>query len=159
MIAPHATDPCSKKPRTPRPCPPPVPSLLGAVVGRIRQTHRGAVSLQTSGEEGLTERHLGTLAFRDRLAVAGVGMPAMALRQSTNASAPSLRLRPLPDHVTRAARGTSGGPGPSFPHGIGAFAVDGGGRAVSNRRRRYRETDLVSGGANGSWDELGGTRG
>ena len=114
MITPHATFTCSQKPRTPRPRPPPVPSPLGAVVDRVPQIHRGAVSLQTSGEEGLTDRQLGTLAFHDWLAAVGVGMPAVALRQSTRASAPSGRLRPLPDHVARAARAPRAVPVPPF---------------------------------------------
>ena len=55
MIMPHAIEPCSQKSRTPRPRPPPARSLLKAVVDSIPQTHRGAVSLQTSGEKGLTD--------------------------------------------------------------------------------------------------------
>ena len=102
MITPHAADPCSKKSNRPRP--PPAPSLLGVVIDRIPQTHRGPISLQTSGNESLTDKELNTLAFHDRLAAVGVGMPAVALRRSTRASAPSVRLRPLPDHVARAAR-------------------------------------------------------
>ena len=79
-ITPHATKPCSQKPRTPRPRPPPAPLLLGAVFDNIPLTHRGVVSLQTSGKEGLNVRHLGTLAFHDMLAAVGMGTPAVALR-------------------------------------------------------------------------------
>ena len=92
-ITPHATGSCSQEPRTPRPRPPPAPSLLGGVVDSIPQTRRGAVLLPTSVEEGLTDRQLGTLAFYDRLATVGVGTLAVALRRSTRASAPSVRLR------------------------------------------------------------------
>ena len=80
MITPHVIEPCSQKPRTPRPRPPPSPSLLGAVVDSTPQTHRGAASLQTSVEKGLTDRQLGALAFHDRLAAVEVGTPAVALR-------------------------------------------------------------------------------
>ena len=81
MITPYATELCSRKPRTPRTRPPPTPSPLGAVVDSIPQARRGAVSLQTSGGEGLTDRQLGTLAFHDRLASVEVGTPAVALRR------------------------------------------------------------------------------
>ena len=76
LIMPHATASCSQELCTPRPRPPPAPSLLGAVVGSVPQTCRGAVSLQTSGEGGLTDRQLGTLAFHDRLDAVGLGTPA-----------------------------------------------------------------------------------
>ena len=112
-----ATDPCSHKPRTPRPHPPPAPSLLGAVVDRTPQTHRGAGSLQTSGEEGLTDKQLGTLAFHEWLASVGVGMPAVGLRQSTRESTPSVRLRLLPDHVARAPRAPRAAPAPLSARG------------------------------------------
>ena len=159
MITPHDTDPYSQKPRTPRPHPPPAPSLLGAVVDRIPQIHRGAGSLQTSGEEGLTDRQLGTPAFHDRLASVGVGKPAVALRQSTRAPMPSAWLRPLPDHVARAPRAPRAAPAPPFRTTSALSPSKGGGRAVSKGRRRCRERDRVSGGANGSWDDLGDTRG
>ena len=62
----------------------------------------------------MTDRQLGTLAFHDRLVVVGVGMPAVALQQSTRVSAPSVPLRPLPDHVARAARAPLAAPTTQF---------------------------------------------
>ena len=41
-------------------------------------------------------------------------MPAVALRQSTRASAPSVRLRPLPDHVARAVQAPPAAPATPF---------------------------------------------
>ena len=117
LIMPHATASCSQELCTPRPRPPPAPSLLGAVVGSVPQTCRGAVSLQTSGEGGLTDRQLGTLAFHDRLDAVGLGTPAVALRRSTRASGPSFRFRPLPNHVARAVRASRAASAPSFHTG------------------------------------------
>ena len=102
IITPHATEPCSQKPRTPRLRPPPAPSLLGAVVDGIPKTHRGAVSLQTPGGEGLTDRQLGAVALHDRLTAVEVATPL------------SVRLRPLPDHVARAVRAPRAAPTPPF---------------------------------------------
>ena len=114
MITPHATRSCSQKSRTPRPHPPLAPSRLGAVVDSTLQTRRGAVFLQKSGEEGLADRQLGTLAFQDRLAAVGVGTPAVAFRRSTGASAPPVRLRPLADNVAHAVRAPPVAPAPRF---------------------------------------------
>ena len=114
MFTPHATEACSQKPRTPSPRSCPAPSLLGAVVDSIPQTHHGAVSLQTTWEKCLTYRQLDALAFHGRLAAVGVGTLAVALRRSARASAPSMQLRPLPDHVARAVRAPWAAPAPPF---------------------------------------------
>ena len=132
MITPHATDTCSQKPRTARPHTSPAPSLLGAAVDRIPQTRRGTGSLRTSGEKGLTGRQLGTLAFHHRIASVGVGMPAVALRQSRRASTPFVRLGPLPAHVSRAPRAPRAAPAPPFRTGSARPPSTRGGRAVSN---------------------------
>ena len=102
----------------------------------------------------MTDRQLGTIAFHDRLAAVGVGMPAVELRQSTRASEPAVRLHPLPDHVARAVRLSLEAPAPPFR----TASANGGGRAAPKGSRRYRETYLVSDGANGPWDDPGGTR-
>lgn len=97
----------------PRKRPPPAPSLLKAIVGSTPQTHRVAVSLEIPGGGGLTDRYLGTIAVHDdRLAVVGAVMPAVTRRRSPRASAPSMLLHFLPDHVAQAVRAPYAALGP-----------------------------------------------
>ena len=54
--------------------------------------------------------------------------------------------------------GASVGPNPSFTHDVSSFNLNGDGRAAPREMRPYSETDVVSRGANVSWDDHGGTR-
>ena len=112
MITPHATEPCSLRPRTPKPRTPNATSLLETVVYTIPQTHLGDVPLPTPGGDGSTDRQLGTFVFHDRLAAEGVGTPALTLRQLVRVSRPSVRFSLLLEHEARPVRKPRAAPVP-----------------------------------------------
>ena len=118
-----------------------IPILLGAHYNcvrphnvRVPQMCQSTTTARTTEEEEARDGQMLTLSFHDRFAALGAGAPGV-VRRSTRVLTPSVRLRPLPESITRTVQTTSGSTGPPTTRATARRAPPG--RASGRARTAY----------------------